>query len=83
VQNDFNISLTPPLLLSIDIFFQQYVTVIGHVLLIERVLATVFVSCYENFRKPYFSIAWFIFLVGSIYFLTINLINFICIFLIL
>ncbi|CAK5080992.1 unnamed protein product [Meloidogyne enterolobii] len=35
-------------------------TFIGHVLLLERILATVFVSKYENNKKPYFSIFCFI-----------------------
>nr|CAD2136855.1 unnamed protein product [Meloidogyne enterolobii] len=35
-------------------------TFIGHVLLLERILATVFVSKYENNKKPYFSIVCFI-----------------------
>nr|CAD2192287.1 unnamed protein product [Meloidogyne enterolobii] len=37
-------------------------TFIGHVLLLERILATVFVSRYENNKKPYFSIFCFIIL---------------------
>jgi hypothetical protein len=60
---DYGNSSTPPLLFAIDIFFLQYYAVIGHVLVIERVLATVFVRCYETFRKTYFSIAWVIVLV--------------------
>ncbi|CAK5080990.1 unnamed protein product [Meloidogyne enterolobii] len=35
-------------------------TFIGHVLILERILATVFVSKYENNKKPYFSIFCFI-----------------------
>jgi len=38
-------------------------TFIGHVLLLERILATVFVSKYENNKKPYFSIVCFIIVV--------------------
>jgi hypothetical protein len=45
--------------------------VIGHALLAERILATVFVSRYENNRKLYFSVVWFTLLVGFFYFFTL------------
>ena len=38
-------------------------SIIGHILLLERILATVLVSKYENIKKPYFSIFCFIIMV--------------------
>jgi hypothetical protein len=37
-------------------FFRNF---LAHVLVLERVMATVFVRNYEKWRKPNFSIAWF------------------------
>ncbi|KAL7071757.1 hypothetical protein ACQ4LE_009192 [Meloidogyne hapla] len=43
-------------------------TFIGHVLLLERILATVLVSKYENIKKPYFSIFCFIIMTSLSFF---------------
>jgi hypothetical protein len=38
-----------------DVTANQFVTLVGHVLLIERFLATVLVSRYERLTTPWFS----------------------------
>jgi hypothetical protein len=43
----------------LDMFFFGYLFAVGHILLLERVLATVRVSRYENHRSPWFSVGWF------------------------
>lgn len=49
------------------IFFAQYVAAIGHVLMLERILATVLVSRYEWDRTSWiFSLVWFLALVNLI-----------------
>jgi hypothetical protein len=62
-RNEFHFMNYPIYATICTIFFGQYFTIIGHVLLIERVLAT-FVNRYENYRKPYFSVVWFSVLVS-------------------
>jgi hypothetical protein len=38
---------------------------LAHVLVIERILATIFVRSYEHSKKPYFSAIWFILVVSE------------------
>uniref|UniRef100_A0A914HC89 Gustatory receptor n=1 Tax=Globodera rostochiensis TaxID=31243 RepID=A0A914HC89_GLORO len=48
------------LILQIVIVFEAiFRRILGHALIIERVVATLFTNSYENYRKFYFSMAWF------------------------
>ena len=47
------------------LFTELLGSMIGHVLLLERILATVFVSKYEHYKQPYFSIICFLIMVGN------------------
>ncbi|KAF7633655.1 hypothetical protein Mgra_00006963 [Meloidogyne graminicola] len=44
-------------------FFVLIRNMVGHILLIERLLGTFFYKCYENYKKIYFSISWISFIV--------------------
>jgi hypothetical protein len=46
-------------------FDVQFFAMIGHVLLVERVLATVWASRYEHWRSRWFSGGWFAILVSG------------------
>ena len=47
----------------LGIFSAQYVNFLGHVLLVERMIATVLAHCYEQLRAPIINAVWFIVLV--------------------
>jgi hypothetical protein len=53
------LSYGPSLLTAVDAFFNQYLTLMGHILLAERILATVFAGRYEALSSPYINIGWF------------------------
>jgi hypothetical protein len=69
ILHDDPIWLNTPVLMSSFLSFDvQFFAMIGHVLLVERVLATVWASRYEHWRSRWFSGGWFIILVSvSVY----------------
>jgi len=50
---------------QVYLFASQFRQFLAHVLIVERLMATVFVQNYENWRKPYFSLIWLIILVSQ------------------
>jgi hypothetical protein len=50
------------LIYTYPVFMRNF---LAHVLVIERILATIFVRSYEHSKKPYFSAIWFIFVVSE------------------
>lgn len=67
-ENDWFTNKTPIISILWGIFSLNFVNLIGHVLLIERLIATIFVGTYESNKRPYFSIAWISLLVGTLNF---------------
>jgi hypothetical protein len=47
-------------LAALDAATIQMMSMLGHVLLLERVLATVMARRYEQWRSPWFSVGWLI-----------------------
>jgi hypothetical protein len=53
-------TIAPAELEAVDSFAMQMMMMLGHVLLLERVLATVMSRRYEQWRSPWFSVGWLI-----------------------
>ena len=53
----------------IVVFWGTILVMLGHVLLVERVLSTVLIKTYETNRRLHFSVCWLIFSVKAIKFL--------------
>jgi hypothetical protein len=58
---------SPPVLSAVDTVALKFMLQIGHVLLLERLLATWMVTRYEHFRSAWFSAGWLLVLVSCLY----------------